>query len=201
MPNIRKCPYKDCPHGRNVDIDNDEYVKIGNRYFHPDCFEKKRKASLKKKCAYSHCKHKQDPVHVGSDDCVEENGKYYHPDCLREKNDIAEIIDFWYKEIDKDVVFNQLRRVIDQLVYNRGVDAGFILYAIKKKAKYLNYPAGIFYAIGDKRLKADWKIVREAEKLKAVKKASEKATKIEPAFQYVEKEKPKWGADIFGGKV
>ena len=33
------------------------------------------------------------------------------------------------------------------------------------------------------------------------KKASEKATKIEPAFQYVEKEKPKWGADIFGGAV
>lgn len=201
MANIRKCPYRKCFHGGDVDIDNDVYVKIGNRYFHKDCFEAKMKDNSKKKCSYSHCKHKGDHVYTDSDDCVEENGKFYHKDCFREKNAIAEIIDFWYREIDEDVVFNQLRRTIDKLVYSRGIDAGFILFAIKKKAKYLHYPAGIFYAVDDKRLKTEWRIASEAEKLKEVKTASAKVAKMEPAFQYVEKEKPKWGTDIFGGVV
>ena len=197
MANIRKCPYKNCLHGGSVDIDKDEFVKIGNRYFHPDCFEEKRKQSVKKKCGYSKCKH-DGIVNTDSDDCVEENGKYYHRDCLREKNAIAEIIDFWYREIDEDVVFNQLRRVIDQLVYQRGMDASYILFAIKKRAKFLNYPSGIYYAVGDKRLKADWRILHEAEILKEVKAKSNKSAKMEPAFQYAEAKKTQWGSDIFG---
>lgn len=196
MANIRKCPYKNCSHGGSIDIDKEEFVKIGGRYFHSDCFEEKRKQSAKKKCGYKKCKH-GGIVNTDSDDCVEENGKFYHRDCLCEKNAIAEIIDFWYREIDEDVVFNQLRNVIDRLVYQRGIDAEFVLYAVKRKAKVLNYPAGIFYAVGDKRLKADWKIAREVEKLKAVKEASPKTKKVEPAFQYKEEKKPKWG-DIFG---
>ena len=153
---------------------------------------------MKKKCGYKKCKH-DGIVNTDSDDCVEENGKYYHRDCLREKNAIAEIIDFWYREIDEDVVFNQLRRVIDQLVYQRRMDASYILFAIKKKAKFLNYPSGIYYAVGDKRLKADWRILHEAEILKEVKAKSSKSAKMEPIFQCTETKKTQWGSDIFGG--
>ena len=95
-------------------------------------------------------------------------------------------------------MFNQLRRVIDQLVYQRGMDASYILFAIKKKAKFLNYPSGIYYAVGDKRLKADWRILHEAEILKEVRAKSNKSAKMEPAFQYAEAKKTQWGSDIFG---
>ena len=96
-------------------------------------------------------------------------------------------------------MFNQLRRVIDQLVYQRRMDASYILFAIKKKAKFLNYPSGIYYAVGDKRLKAEWRILHEAEILKEVKAKSSKSAKMEPIFQCTETKKAQWGSDIFGG--
>ena len=194
----RKCPYKNCKHGNVVDISTDEYMKVGNRYYHKECLLEKKASEAKKSCGYSHCKH-GGVVDTQSDEYIEDNGKFYHMDCYSEKRAFSEIIDFWYREIDEDVVFNQLQRVLQELIYKRGMEAEYVLYAIKKKAQFLNYPSGIYYAVGDKRLKANWRIIREAERLKLVKEASKKTAKMEPMFKQKEEKKSNWTTDIFGG--
>lgn len=194
----RKCPYKNCKHGNVVDISTDEYMKVGNRYYHKECLLEKRASEAKRSCGYSHCKH-GGVVDTQSDEYIEDNGKFYHMDCYSEKRAFSEIIDFWYREIDEDVVFNQLQRVLQELIYKRGLEAEYVLYAIKKKAQFLNYPSGIYYAVGDKRLKANWRIIREAEHLKLVKEASKKSAKMEPMFKQKEEKKSNWTTDIFGG--
>ena len=194
----RKCPYKNCKHGNVVDISTDEYMKVGNRYYHKECLLEKKASEAKRSCGYSHCKH-GGVVDTQSDEYIEDNGKFYHMDCYSEKRAFSEIIDFWYREIDEDVVFNQLQRVLQELIYKRGMEAEYVLYAIKKKAQFLNYPSGIYYAVGDKRLKANWRIIREAERLKLVKEASKKTAKMEPMFKQKEEKKSNWTNDIFGG--
>ena len=194
----RKCPYKNCKYGGVVDISTDEYMKVGNRYYHKECLLEKKAYEAKRSCGYSHCKH-GGVVDTQSDECIEDNGKFYHMDCYSEKRAFSEIIDFWYREIDEDVVFNQLQRVLQELIYKRGLEAEYVLYAIKKKAQFLNYPSGIYYAVGDKRLKANWRIIREAERLKLVKEASKKTAKMEPMFKQKEEKKSNWTTDIFGG--
>ena len=194
----RKCPYKNCKYGGVVDISTDEYMKVGNRYYHKECLLEKKAYEAKRSCGYSHCKH-GGVVDTQSDECIEDNGKFYHMDCYSEKRAFSEIIDFWYREIDEDVVFNQLQRVLQELIYKRGMEAEYVLYAIKKKAQFLNYPSGIYYAVGDKRLKANWRIIREAERLKLVKEASKKTAKMEPMFKQKEEKKSNWTTDIFGG--
>ena len=194
----RKCPYKNCKHGNVVDISTDEYMKVGNRYYHKECLLEKKASEAKRSCGYSHCKH-GGVVDTQSDEYIEDNGKFYHMDCYSEKRAFSEIIDFWYREIDEDVVFNQLQRVLQELIYKRGMEAEYVLYAIKKKAQFLNYPSGIYYAVGDKRLKANWRIIREAERLKLVKEASKKTAKMEPMFKQKEEKKSNWTTDIFGG--
>ena len=194
----RKCPYKNCKYGGVVDISTDEYMKVGSRYYHKECLLEKKASEAKKSCGYSHCKH-GGVVDTQSDGYIEDNGKFYHMDCYSEKRAFSEIIDFWYREIDEDVVFNQLQRVLQELIYKRGLEAEYVLYAIKKKAQFLNYPSGIYYAVGDKRLKANWRIIREAERLKLVKEASKKSAKMEPMFKQKEEKKSNWTTDIFGG--
>ena len=194
----KKCPYKNCKYGGVVDISTDEYMKVGNRYYHKECLLEKKAYEAKRSCGYSHCKH-GGVVDTQSDECIEDNGKFYHMDCYSEKRAFSEIIDFWYREIDEDVVFNQLQRVLQELIYKRGMEAEYVLYAIKKKAQFLNYPSGIYYAVGDKRLKANWRIIREAERLKLVKEASKKTAKMEPMFKQKEEKKSNWTTDIFGG--
>ena len=194
----RKCPYKNCKYGNVVDISTDEYTKVGSRYYHSECLLEKRASEAKRDCGYSHCKH-GGVVDTQTDEYIEENKRCYHVDCYSEKKAIAEIIDFWYREIDKDVVFNQLQRVLRELIYKRGFEAEYVLYAIKKKAKVLNYPSGIYYVVGNKRLKANWRIIREAERLKLVKEASKKNAKMEPVFKQKEEKKSNLTTDIFGG--
>ena len=194
----RQCPYKNCKYGNVVDISTDEYTKVGNRYYHSECLLEKRASEAKRDCGYSHCKH-GGVVDTQTDEYIEENKRCYHVDCYSEKKAIAEIIDFWYREIDEDVVFNQLQRVLRELIYKRGFEAEYVLYAIKKKAKVLNYPSGIYYVVGNKRLKANWRIIREAERLKLVKEASKKNAKMEPVFKQKEEKKSNWTTDIFGG--
>lgn len=157
--------------------------------------------SVEKKCNYSHCKHDTKIIDISKDDYqIEENGKYIHTDCKREKDTMLEIIDFWYRNIDADVIFTQLRRLLDRLVYSEHVDPDYILYAIKKKAKYLNYPPGIIYAIKDKEVKKSYE---HEQKIRAFKETLGNQVapqqSDEPVFTYNDNSNKKKFGDIFGG--
>lgn len=153
-----------------------------------------------KKCAYTHCKHDNKEIDIKNDAYELEKGRYYHPDCKHEKDTIAEIIDFWYRNIDEHVIFNQLVKILNRIIYKENVDPDYILYALKKKYKYLNHPPGLIYAIRDKSVMKDWEFEK---KLKAFNETKD-SVKIEDnegsSFVYKESSGKKSFGDIFGGK-
>lgn len=109
-------------------------------------------------CKYSHCLHE-------SRELPEEeailSGKiaYYHKDCYEESMAIRDVIDIFYREVNKNVVMSNLRQVVNQIVYNKGCDAQFLKYALRywlDHGKKLNYPAGLNYVIQDKDARKAW---------------------------------------------
>ena len=154
-----------------------------------------------RKCCYSHCKHENIIIDPLVDDYeIESKNRYFHADCKHEKDTMLEIIDYWYKHVDKNVIFNQLRKIVDQLVYSDHIDADYILYALKKKARFLNHPPGLVYAVKDKELKKEYDF---EQKLKAFNESKNKPIlnqSDEPTFTYKENDRKKKFGDIFGGK-
>lgn len=153
-----------------------------------------------KTCAYTHCKHESQKINIKEEEYEVDNNRYFHPDCKHEKDTVLEIIDYWCKNIDENVVFSRLRRIVDDIVYKYGYEADYVLFALKKKARFLNYPPGLFYAIKDKTVKADYE---HEKKLKAFHESQKKKVEIqkteEPSFTFKTDGKKTFG-DIFGGK-
>lgn len=152
-----------------------------------------------RKCQYSHCNHPEKKVILSTDDYVEENGRYFHADCKHEKDTRADIIDFWYKNIDEDVIFNQLVRIIDRLIYKESVDADYLLWALKKKVKYLNHPPGLVYVAKDKQLRKEYDFEKKLKAFNENKGKVETKPNNEPIFTYNESDSKKKFGDIFGG--
>lgn len=147
-----------------------------------------------KKCQYGkHCKHGGNINPEEEQYCLD-GKKYYHPDCKKEKDTILEIIDFWYRNIDDKPIFNQLRRIIDRLVYQDGYEAEYILFALKKKMSVLHHPPGLVYAVKDAGVARAWDKARkenEAEEVKVV-------IKPDTSFNFSAQKNTKF-SDIFGG--
>lgn len=152
-----------------------------------------------KKCQYSHCKHHTKIILPKKEKYVEENGRYYHEDCKHEKDTIYEIKDYWYNHIDKNVVFAKLTRIVNRLIYDESYDCDYVLWALKKKAKYLNFPPGLVYAVNDKKLKEEWDFEQKLKKFNADKVKLEAKKSDEPKFTYNDNGGKKKFSDIFGG--
>lgn len=151
-----------------------------------------------KKCNYSHCKHTSKEILINEEDYIEENNRYYHVDCKHEKDTRAEIIDFWYRNIDADVVFNQLSKILDRMIYKENIDPDFILWALKKKHEFLHYPPGLVYLIKDKKLKKEFEINKKMKQM--MKERKDAVIKNdEPSFTFNINDSKKKLGDIFGG--
>ena len=157
------------------------------------------KANIKK-CAYNHCKHEHKEIDIKTEQYVEDKNRYYHPECKHEKDTLAEINDYWYRCIDKDVIFNQLVRIVNRLVYQDGMDADYVLFALKKKARFLNHPPGLVYAVKDKAVKKEWETAQRIKEYETNKGKAEIKKNDEPSFVYQESEVKKKFGDIFGGQ-
>ena len=105
-------------------------------------------------CRYKHCSHssnkllKSEAVRVGS--C------YYHKDCYETKKAIADIIDYFVKEVNPDVVYPVLVRTINNICFpkdNNGIPAERLLFQIKHYCTHghnLRYPGGLYYVLQDR---------------------------------------------------
>ena len=153
------------------------------------------------KCNYRKCKRCFEAIDISSGDYIEEKEKFYHPECKHEKDTRAEIIDFWYRQINKDVVFSSLSRIIDRLIYQDGVDCDFLLWGLKKKAKFLKHPPGLVYVARDKDLKSKWEFEKKLKEFNANKAnvKIESNPNNSPSFTAKETEKKSSFEDIFGG--
>ena len=105
------------------------------------------------KCRYNHCKHETKDVLAS--EAVKEGNRYYHKDCYKTKEDINKIVELFSEHVNPNVVFAVLRKVINNIVFTRGVDSGLLLfglnYYISNKIT-LNYPQGLYYVIQNKNV-------------------------------------------------
>lgn len=100
------------------------------------------------KCAFSKCCH--ETKDILRTEAVFDGKKYYHPDCLKTKEDIAKIIDLFATQVNPNVVFAQLRRVVNNIIFDRGIESGLLLYGIQwyiDHRRNLTYPQGLYYVV------------------------------------------------------
>lgn len=111
----------------------------------------------KLRCAYKYCRHQTHEIKSGTE--VERAGKIYHADCLHEMEVIEQIIDYFYRNVNQNVVFWQLRKVLNRLIYQEGFEADYILFALRyhvSHRKPLTYPAGLAYVVQNKVIAAEY---------------------------------------------
>lgn len=103
-------------------------------------------------CKYRHCLHGENKRLLKSE-AVRVGNSYYHPDCYDTKQTVAEIIDYFTKEINPDVVYMVLMKTINNIVFPKdrpGVSAERLLFQLKYYCTHgykIKYPGGIYYAI------------------------------------------------------
>ena len=149
-----------------------------------------KKADIKT-CRFVGCPHGK-KIDISIDNYViPKKGMYYHEDCYKKQKegnwkdkqtraDLQYIKEQWVLRIDRDVIFSQLMRVLNDFI-GRGVPSDYLVFAfdyvIQHKMK-LNYPYGFKYYIDNKEIKEAY----EKSKLPKIDNAKfvVKSTEFEP---------------------
>ena len=91
-------------------------------------------------CRYTHCKFADKKL--PADKMILSKGLYYHRECFAERENINKIIKLYIEIIDPSVVVKQLRGAINNIVFDKNVDSGYLLFALqynlKMKIKNIN---------------------------------------------------------------
>lgn len=123
-----------------------------------------------KTCRFVGCPHGK-KIDISTDKYVMPNkGMYYHPDCFQKyksgswkseqtKADLQYIKNQWALCINRDVVFSQLMKVLNEFIA-RGTSSDYLVfvfdYVIKHKMR-LNYPNGFKYYVDNPDIKAAYR--------------------------------------------
>lgn len=106
------------------------------------------------KCRFSGCLHESKEIPI--EEAVKVGKSYYHKDCYKTKEDIALIMDLFLKKINPNAVCSQLRKIINTIIYEKNYSSDYLLfclnYYIENKIT-LNYPAGLYYVVQNKKAK------------------------------------------------
>ena len=106
------------------------------------------------KCRYSHCLH--DDRTLLKSEAVRVGNQYYHKDCYEEIKTIREIVDYFAKECNPDVVLPALRKAINNIVHPKdkpGISPERLLFQVKHFCTHghmIRHPGGLYYAIQDR---------------------------------------------------
>ena len=133
------------------------------------------------RCRYSHCKHSERELNKA--DAVRCGNTYYHADCYHEKETIDKILDTYVKLVDPHPVFGALRKIVSNLIYKQGVNADFILFALKRAAQEhrINHPPGLYYVVKDQKTIEAWnRMLAEIQKPKVEFKVDADYTESTP---------------------
>ena len=194
----RKCRYKLCKHNNIIDINLDQYVNVGNRYYHESCY---REVQNEAPCGFRGCK-KGTPVNPNSDDCVIENDKYYHKDCYQLHKDIITFRDLWYENISDTASFSLLSRIFFELLDSPGITSEYLVFVLRYVLDHdipLRYPQGLRYVVDRQDIKAAYKkkttpIISQRQ---FIAKPDEDAA---PSVGFAAFKKPASFSSILGGK-
>ena len=126
------------------------------------------------KCRWSHCHHKGEEVSK-EDAVLVGKSAYYHPDCYVEKKAIEGIVNAYVEHYDPNPIFPQLRAVINDIVFKKGVPATYVLYCIAYAIEHhipLRSPMGIHYLTKSYEIKEAWDKKQKAKAAAEVKNTS-----------------------------
>lgn len=109
---------------------------------------------MAKKCGSSHCLHESKEF-MDNDEIVTVGNKSYHADCYKVQNEISRVCDLFYQKINSNIVFGSLRKIVNEIVYERGIQPDLLYFGINYYINNhipLNYPAGLYYVIQNKKM-------------------------------------------------
>ena len=119
------------------------------------------------KCRSSHCFHESKEI-LPDDDFVKVNNVAYHKDCYQAISNIREVIDIFAKEINPNVIFSELHKVINTIVYDKKIDSGMLLYGLRyylDRRIPIRYPQGLYYVVQNIDVQESYKKKIAAEKV------------------------------------
>lgn len=155
-----------------------------------------------KQCRCKNCLHNTKDINIKTDEYHNNGSAYYHKECWDAKERIDRIKEIWEKEINEFVVWAQLVRMLNDLIYKQKKDSEYILFAIeyaaKHKSKYrLAHPGGIKYILGKPEIKEEF----EKSKRKIFKDSDFKIEKPTQnnAPKFTTKKQTSGFGGIFGG--
>lgn len=129
------------------------------------------------KCRYSRCIYGGGDIEQGKEVEVSK-GRYMHSECARYSNTIKEIMTFYSESIDKTVVFSELRKVINKIVFERETDPAFLLFVLKRaisNGTTIKAPYGLYYLVKDNDAIKTWSKQQAQRIIKAIPLAEPKA--------------------------
>jgi hypothetical protein len=79
---------------------------------------------------------------------------YYHPKCYKTKQAVKEIAEYYTNNVDKSVVHKLLYKTVNTLVFEKGVDAELLCFALKYAHQNnwkIESPLSLHYIAKDKK--------------------------------------------------
>lgn len=132
------------------------------------------------KCRYTHCRHPND-LKPPSEMVRGGGTTYYHRDCGKERDIINRIVEYYRDNIDGRVTVAQLRNVINNIIFKKGVPAEELLFDITyvhNSGRKINSPYSLHYIIDNKKVQNEYKkyIQKQSAKVDVSKVATAKET-------------------------
>lgn len=120
-------------------------------------------------CGYKHCRCETKEIPLGEE--IKVSSRYYHEKCAKESEDIKEMKKQYFDNISNTVVQAILGKVVNDIVYGKNIDSGYLLFAIKYAISNkirINSPYGLHYLIDNKRIKDSWSALQSKEIQKSI---------------------------------
>jgi len=108
------------------------------------------------KCWYKNCPYNGK---VKDEDALKVGKRRYHNECFDNLNNLKKIRELYYDHIDKTVIFNQLNKVIDNIINQKRISTDYLLYAIEyaiEEGIEVKYPASLFYLINNFKVRKSY---------------------------------------------
>ena len=122
-------------------------------------------------CSWKHCQH--DSPEISGESAVQMSGRWYHADCAEISKGICAAKDYYYENISKTVVMNQLVAVLVNIVVTKKVSPEYVLFAMKyavKNKMTLRSPYGLHYLVENWKVKEAWEKVQKRKQAAAIHK-------------------------------
>lgn len=143
---------------------------------------------MNRKCRYSNCWY-DGKIDIDKEQYVQSGNSYYHTKCYNTKQDINFIKQYWHDNIDCNVVYSQLIKILNQLIFENHNDSDYVkfvvMYCVEHKMN-LRYPPGIKYFISNHKIQIEY----QKTKIKKVDTYNFSATENndEPSFSIKKKQ-------------